>query len=98
MFILVDNIQRIVPVVLILLDCEAHRNDELCLLVILSKHADVISFRTTTHRYCQGDVTMLCACDDESRPQFRLMQLCGQVVVARKSYPHRKFNHYFRYC
>jgi hypothetical protein len=74
---LVDNIQRIAPVVLVLLDCEARISDKLHLLVIMSEHADVISFTTTTHRYCQGDVTMLCACDDESRPQFRLMQLCG---------------------
>jgi hypothetical protein len=77
MFKLVANIQRISPVVVVLLECEAYRNDELCLLVIMSKHADVISFTTTTHRYCQGDVTMFGACDDESRPQFRLMQLCA---------------------
>jgi hypothetical protein len=59
MFTFVDNIQRIVPVVLVLLDCEGRRNDELCLLVIMSKHADVISFWTATHRCCHGDVTML---------------------------------------
>ena len=59
MFKFVDSIRRTAPVVLLLLDCEARRYDELCLLVIMSKHADVISFWTTTHRYCQRDVTML---------------------------------------
>jgi len=55
----IDSIRRTAPVVLVLLVREARRYDELCLLVIMSKHADVISFWTTTHRYCQGDVTML---------------------------------------
>ena len=59
MFNFVYSVWRTAPVVLVLLDCEACGYDELCLLVIMSKLADVISFWTLTHRYCQGDVTML---------------------------------------
>ena len=43
-FKFVDSVQRTAPVGSVLLDGEARRNDELCLLVIMSKDADVISF------------------------------------------------------